>query len=152
MLEATQCVDGLPAAPYAWFSNTRDGRVIVQTWRNKVRPGQDLWQWKRDDSGQWINDPSLGGTLGAEWRKAAHYTALLNAFDDQSTLHGGLVYATLSTDVGAVSGPAKMKAGENVLIKNRDGTPALFRVAFDKQLRWHRLTSCELQDADIAVQ
>jgi hypothetical protein len=86
-----------------------------------------------------------------EWRSRGHYTALLNAFDDQASLHGDRVYATLSTDIGTKE-RAKQQPGSNVVIKNVDGSPALFRVEFDKQARWHRLSLISGQDADVGAQ
>jgi hypothetical protein len=149
MLEAVQCIDGLRATPYAWFSNTRDGRVIVHTWRRRARE-RDPWAWRRD-GGVWTSGVAPGDTMQPEWASSGLYTQLLNAFDDQAVLHGDRVYATLSTDVGDEA-RARQKPGSNTVIKNSDGSPAVFRVEFDTQRRWHRLTLLPDQDADISAQ
>ena len=138
MLEAIQCIDGLPATPYAWFSNTKDGRVIVHTWRRRERE-YDPWVWRKNADGVWVSGVDPGAAMQPEWASSGLYTQLLNAFDDQAALHGDRVYATLSTDIGDES-RAKQKPGSNTVIRNSDGSPAVFRVEFDKQKRWHRLT------------
>ena len=150
MLEAVQCIDGLPATPYAWFSNTKDGRVIVHTWRRRERE-YDPWVWQKNADGHWVSGVEPGAAMQPEWVSSGLYTQLLNAFDDQAALHRDRVYATLSTDIGDES-RAKQKPGSNTVIMNSDGSPALFRIEFDKQRRWHRLTLLPGQDADIEAQ
>lgn len=150
MLEAIQSIDGLPGTPFAWFSNTRDGRVIVHTWRRRERE-HDPWVWRKSADGAWVSGGDPGAAMRPEWAASGLYTQLLNAFDDQAAPHSDRVYATLSTDIGDES-RAKQKPGSKTVIRNSDGSPAVFRVEFDKQRRWHRLTLLPGQDADIEAQ
>ncbi|MDZ7651282.1 MAG: hypothetical protein U5L03_01275 [Burkholderiaceae bacterium] len=146
MLEALASVGGV-AAPYAWFSLARDGRVVLHTWRDPDGGRMDGW---RLEDGRWVLDTRYSGP-SAPWRSLPQYTAMLRALDAQASLHGDVVFAALSTDISSGVGPAKRKPGSNVLLVNRDGTPARFRVSFDLQGRWHRLEMLAGQDCDVGA-
>jgi hypothetical protein len=146
MLEALASVGGV-AAPYAWYSLTTDGRVVLHTWRDPEGGRMDGWHL---DNGRWTLDTRRSGS-DAPWRSLPQYTAMLSALDAQASLHGDIVYAALSTDMSNGIGPAKRQPGSNVLLVNSDGSRARFKVQFDLGGRWHRLELLAGQDCNIGA-
>ncbi len=144
MHAALQSVGARLATPYAWFTQSSDGHVIVFTWRNREREHS----WQLIDGVPTMDPQRHGASL--EWRNKPAYSALLNAFDRMAPLHGDVVYTALSDDanVGKVGVTTKQTPGKNVLVINSDGTPTRFHVEFDMQRRWHRMTRVAGEDGN----
>jgi len=146
MLEALATVGGV-AAPYAWYSLARDGRVILHTWRTPEPGRMDGWQIK---DGKWTLD-SRWSPRDAAWKSLPQYTSLLNALDTQAGDFGDVVYAAISTDATGGVGRAKRVPGSNVFLTNSNGSPAEFCVAFDIARRWHSVALGDGQDCNVGA-
>ena len=146
MLEALQAVGGV-SAPYAWYSRTSSGQLVLHTWRNPEPGRMDGWH---QADGVWTLDSRLSPP-DAAWKSLPQYTALLNALDAQAAEHGDVVLAAISTDLTGGTGPAKRAPGSNALLVNADGTPARFTVEFDPRARWHCVRLAPGQDCDVGA-